>query len=173
MKNMSYRDFIQAVYEAGRSTAPIMFLLITGSMYSRLLATSGGVNLVQSLFSDSGLPIFGIILIMAAIWLLLGMVIDSISVILITVPIFVPLALAAGVDEIAFAIFGILIIEAGLLTPPVGLLVFTVKAAVPDPSVKLGEIFKGSLPYWLLVLAVAFLIYAIPEIASWLPSKVL
>ncbi|MEE3198227.1 MAG: TRAP transporter large permease [Pseudomonadota bacterium] len=173
MKNMSYRDFIQAVYEAGRSTAPIMFLLITGSMYSRLLATSGGVNLVQNLFSDSGLPIFGIILIMAAIWLLLGMVIDSISVILITVPIFVPLALAAGVNEIAFAIFGILIIEAGLLTPPVGLLVFTVKAAVPDSSVKLGEIFKGSLPYWLLVLAVAFLIYAIPEIASWLPSKVL
>jgi len=173
IKNMSYRDFIQAVYEAGRSTAPIMFLLITGSMYSRLLATSGGVNLVQSLFADSGLPIFGIVLIMAAIWLLLGMVIDSISVILITVPIFVPLALAAGVDEIAFAIFGILIIEAGLLTPPVGLLVFTVKAAVPDPSVKLGEIFKGSLPYWLLVLAVAFLIYAIPEIASWLPNKIL
>ena len=173
MKNMSYRDFIQAVYDAGRSTAPIMFLLITGSMYSRLLATSGGVNLVQSLFADSGLPIFGIVLIMAVIWLLLGMVIDSISVILITVPIFVPLALAAGVDEIAFAIFGILIIEAGLLTPPVGLLVFTVKAAVPDSSVKLGEIFKGSLPYWLLVLAVAFLIYAIPEIASWLPSKIL
>ena len=173
IKNMSYRDFIQAVYEAGRSTAPIMFLLITGSMYSRLLATSGGVNLVQSLFADSGLPIFGIVLIMAAIWLLLGMVIDSISVILITVPIFVPLALAAGVDEIAFAIFGILIIEAGLLTPPVGLLVFTVKAAVPDPSVKLGEIFRGSLPYWLLVLAVAFLIYTIPEIASWLPSKIL
>ena len=110
---------------------------------------------------------------MAAIWLLLGMVIDSISVILITVPIFVPLALAAGVDEIAFAIFGILIIEAGLLTPPVGLLVFTVKAAVPDSSVKLGEIFKGSLPYWLLILAVAFLIYAIPEIASWLPNKIL
>ena len=109
---------------------------------------------------------------MAAIWLLLGMVIDSISVILITVPIFAPLALAAGVDEIAFAIFGILIIEAGLLTPPVGLLVFTVKAAVPDPSVNLGEIFKGSLPYWLLILAVAFLIYAIPEIASWLPSRI-
>jgi len=173
MKKMSYRDFIQAVYDAGRSTAPIMFLLIAGSMYSRLLATSGGVNLVQDLFADSGLPIVGIILIMVVIWLLLGMLIDSISVILITVPIFVPLALAAGIDEIAFAIFGILVIEAGLLTPPVGLLVFTVKASVSDPSVTLGEIFKGSLPYWLLILAVAFLIYIVPEIASWLPSKIL
>ncbi|MGE4657522.1 MAG: TRAP transporter large permease subunit [Gammaproteobacteria bacterium] len=173
MKKMSYRDFIQAVYDAGRSTAPIMFLLIAGSLYSRLLATSGGVNLVQDLFADSGLPIVGIILIMVVIWLLLGMLIDSISVILITVPIFVPLALAAGIDEIAFAIFGILVIEAGLLTPPVGLLVFTVKASVSDPSVTLGEIFKGSLPYWLLILAVAFLIYIVPEIASWLPSKIL
>ena len=171
INGMRYRAFMDAIYDAGRSTAPIMFLLITGSMYARLLALSGGINMIQDLFTDAGLSIFGMMLIMTVVWLLLGALIDSISVILMTVPIFFPIAMAAGLDEIAFAIYGILIIEAGLLTPPVGLLVFTVKAAVPDPSVKLGEIFRGSVPYWIMMLAVAVLVLLVPEIASWLPAK--
>ena len=73
---------------------------------------------------------------------------------------------------IAFAIYGILIIEAGLLTPPVGLLVFTVKASVPDTTVTLSEVFRGSIPYWIMMLAVAVLLLAVPEVASWLPGRV-
>ena len=88
-----------------------------------------------------------------------------------TVPIFVPLAVAAGINELAFAIYGILIIEAGLLTPPVGLLVYTVKSAVPDKSVMLSEIFKGSVPYWILILIVAVTVLLIPSLATWLPEK--
>jgi len=129
------------------------------------------MNLIQDLFAESGLSAVGIILVMTGVWLLLGAIIDSISVILMTVPIFVPIAIAAGFDEIAFAIYGILIIEAGLLTPPVGLLVFTVKAAVPDASVSLGDVFRGSLPYLIMMIAVAVLILAMPELASWLPDK--
>lgn len=112
-----------------------------------------------------------VILVMTIIWLLMGMIIDSISIILLTVPIFVPLAVAAGIPELAFAIYGIMIIEAGLLTPPVGLLVYTVKSTVPDPSVTLGDAFKGSIPYWILILVVAVLILMFPSIATWLPSK--
>ena len=171
IKGMRYRAFMDAIYDAGRTTAPIMFLLVAGSMYARLLAMSGGMNLIQDLFSGSGLSTVSIILIMTGVWLLLGAIIDSISVILMTVPIFVPIAIAAGFDEIAFAIYGILIIEAGLLTPPVGLLVFTVKAAVPDASVSLSDVFRGSLPYLIMMLAVALLILAVPELASWLPDK--
>ena len=171
IKGMRYRAFMDAIYAAGRTTAPIMFLLVAGSMYARLLAMSGGMNLIQDLFSESGLSTVGIILVMTGVWLLLGAIIDSISVILMTVPIFVPIAIAAGFDEIAFAIYGILIIEAGLLTPPVGLLVFTVKAAVPDASVSLSDVFRGSLPYLIMMIAVALLILAVPELASWLPDK--
>jgi tripartite ATP-independent transporter DctM subunit len=171
IKGMRSRAFMDAIYDAGRTTAPIMFLLVAGSMYARLLAMSGGMNFIQDLFSGSGLSTVSIILIMTGVWLVLGAIIDSISVILMTVPIFVPIAIAAGFDEIAFAIYGILIIEAGLLTPPVGLLVFTVKAAVPDASVSLSDVFKGSLPYLIMIIAVAMLILAVPELASWLPDK--
>ena len=171
IKGLTLKDFIQAIIDAGKTAAPIMFLLIAGSMYARLLAVSGGVNMINEFFTTSGLSILIVILIMTVIWLLLGMLVDSISIILLTVPIFVPLAVAAGINELAFAIYGILIIEAGLLTPPVGLLVYTVKSAVPDPTVKLGEIFKGSVPYWLLILAVAVTVLIFPSLAAWLPEK--
>ena len=165
------RQFLNAVIDAGRTAAPIMFLLISGSMYARLLAVSGGTGMITDFFNSSGLSPFAIIIVMTIIWLLMGMIIDSISIILLTVPIFVPLAIAAGIPEVAFAIYGILIIEAGLLTPPVGLLVYTVKGTVPDKSVTLGEAFKGATPYWGLILLVAILILLFPQIATWLPSK--
>ena len=142
-------------------------------MYAKLLAVSGGVNMLQGLFLDTGLSVLMVILIMTIVWLLLGALVDSISIILLTVPIFVPIATAAGINEIVFAIYGILIIEAGLLTPPMGLLVFTVKASVPDSDVTLSDIFKGSIPYWLIIILVASLIMVFPEISLWLPNLLL
>ena len=171
IKGLGLKDFKTAIIDAGRTSAPIMFLLIAGSMYARLLAVSGGVTMINDFFTASAFSIVIIILIMTIIWLLLGMLVDSISIILLTVPIFVPLAVAAGINEIAFAIYGILIIEAGLLTPPVGLLVYTVKSAVPDKTVKLGDIFRGSIPYWILILVVAIAVLSFPSLATWLPSK--
>ncbi len=162
--------FMEAIYSAGRYTAPIMFLLIAGSMYAKLLAVSGGINLIQDLVTGAGLSPVGLIVLMTVIWLLLGALIDSISDILLTVPVFVPLAAAVGFDPIAFAIYGIIVIEAGLLTPPMGLLIFTVKSSVTDPDVTLGDIFRGSVPFWILMLGVAVVILLRPELATWLPG---
>lgn len=171
-KGMRVAEFVEAIIDAGRTAAPIMFLLIAGSMYARLLAVSGGVEMISDFFESAGLSVLMILIVMTVIWLLLGMLIDSISIILLTVPIFVPLAVAAGISEIAFAIYGIMIIEAGLLTPPVGLLVYTVQSSVPDKSVTLSETFRGAVPYWILILIVAVMILAFPEIATWLPNQV-
>ncbi|RMD89103.1 MAG: TRAP transporter large permease subunit [Alphaproteobacteria bacterium] len=173
LKRMGRKAFMEAVYDAGRSTAPIMFLLIAGAMYSRFLAMSGGVNLIQELFTSGGVTLLVALGIMTGVWLVLGALVDSISVILMTVPIFAPIAEAMGVDAIAFAIYGILIIEAGLLTPPVGLLVFTLKSAVPDTTVSLKDIFRGAVPYWLIMLLVALIVWFVPALASWLPAHML
>jgi len=151
-KGMRGKEIMAAIFQAGKTTAPIMFLLITASMYSRLLAMGGAVNYIKTLFLGLGVDPYMIIGLMVLIWIVLGMLIDSVSIILLTVPIFAPIALALGIDPLAFAIFGILVIEAGLLTPPFGLLVYTVKGAVPDPSATLGKIFLGSFPYFLLIL---------------------
>lgn len=172
-KGMRWKEFMQAIYDAGRTTAPIMFLLITASMYSRFLAMGGVVNSVSELAASMGLSPFVLIMVIAVIWLILGCLIDSVSIILLTVPIFAPLAAKAGFDPLAFAIFGILIIEAGLLTPPFGLLVFTVKSAVPDPDVRIGEIFRGAAPYCILIVLVAFTVLLFPWLATWLPKQIL
>ena len=164
-KGMRGPQLLQAIYDAGKTTAPILFLLITASMYSRLLAFGGIVGIIQGFFNDLGDSPFMLVLIIAVIWLLLGMLIDSVSIILLTVPIFVPLVMQTGFDPVAFAIFGILVIEAGLLTPPFGLLVYTVKGSVVDSEVTLSDIFIGSVPYLIMILMVAAMIWAFPSLA--------
>ena len=173
MKGMRFKEIKQSLYQAGRTTAPIMFLLITAQMYSRLVALGGGVNYIQDLFLGAELSPLMITLIMMVIWILLGMLIDSVSIILLTVPIFAPLAISIGLDPIAFAIFGILMIEAGLLTPPFGLLVYTVKGSVTDDTATLTKIFAGSVPYFLLIILAAIIVINIPELATWLPKIML
>ena len=86
------------------------------------------------------------------------------------VPIFAPLAASIGYDPIAFAIIGIVAIEAGLLTPPLGLCVYTVKGCVSDPEATLARIFQGSIPYWIILLLLVLIIAAVPGVATWLPS---
>ncbi len=171
-KGMRYKDLIEAILSVGRTSAPILLLLVTASLYSRALAMTGVSTAIQDLFLGSGLTPFLVIVIMVLVWFLLGMVIDSISIMLLTVPIFAPIAEQLGYNPIAFAIVGILAIEAGLLTPPFGLLVYTVKAAVQDddPGISLVQIFKSSTPYWLIMLLCMVLIILFPQIATVLPD---
>jgi C4-dicarboxylate transporter DctM subunit len=100
------------------------------------------------------------------------MVIDSISIMLLTVTIFEPIAVTLGYDPIAFAIVGILAIEAGLLTPPFGLLVYTVKAAIQDEGddISIMQIFRSSTPYWIIMLVGIIAISSYPQIATYLPN---
>lgn len=172
VKGMRYRGIIDSILSVGRTSAPILLLLVAASLYSRTLAMTGLANAIQDLFLGTGLTPFLIIAVMVVVWFTLGMVIDSISIMLLTVPIFAPIAEQLGYDPIAFAIVGILAIEAGLLTPPFGLLVYTVKSAVQDedPSVSIVEIFRSSTPYWFIILVAMTLIITFPAIATFLPS---
>ena len=170
LKGAGPRDLGEAVLETGRISAPLLFLLITAQMYSRLLALGGITDFIQSLFLGMGDAPLLTLLIMVGVWFVLGMFIDSVSIILLTVPIFAPLSAAIGYDPIAFAIIGIVAIEAGLLTPPLGLCVYTVKGCVTDPDATLARIFIGSTPYWAILLILVLLIATFPGLATWLPS---
>lgn len=172
VKGMRYRGIIESILSVGRTSAPILLLLVAASLYSRTLAMTGLANAIQDLFLGTGLTPFLIIAVMVVVWFVLGMVIDSISIMLLTVPIFAPIAEQLGYNPIAFAIVGILAIEAGLLTPPFGLLVYTVKSAVQDedPSVTIVQIFRSSTAYWMIILIAVTLIINFPQIATWLPS---
>ncbi|NNE82397.1 MAG: TRAP transporter large permease [Alphaproteobacteria bacterium] len=172
IKGMRYREFIDAILSVGRTSAPILLLLVAASLYSRTLAMTGMANAIEGLFLGSGMAPWMIITVMVLIWFALGMIIDSISIMLLTAAIFAPIAVKLGFDPIAFAIIAIIAIEAGLLTPPFGLLVYTVKSAIQDidPNMNVMTIFKASTPYWIIMLIGMALIVRFPEIATYLPE---
>ena len=171
LKGVSFKEILNSVLETGKISAPILLILICAQMYSRLLAMGGITDALTNVFTDIGGNKVLILFIMVVVWFILGMFIDSVSIILLTVPIFAPIANKfLGFDPLSFAIIGILAIEAGLLTPPLGLCVYTVKGCVTDPEVTLGRIFYGSVPYWILLIVLAALIMMFPGLASWLPA---
>jgi|TARA_B110001454_G_scaffold70267_1_gene68459 tripartite ATP-independent transporter DctM subunit len=173
IKGMRYKDIVESILSVGKTSAPILLLLVTAALYSRTLAMTGMANAIEGVFLGSGMEPWMVITVMVAIWFALGMIIDSISIMLLTAAIFAPIAVKLGFDPIAFAIIGIIAIEAGLYTPPFGLLVYTVKSAIQqfDPDINVMTIFKSSTPYWMIMLLGMILIINFPEIATWLPEK--
>ena len=169
-KGLRAKEVGQVILDVGRTSAPLLLLLVTAQLYSRVLTMTGFTRAVQEMLLSTGLGQGGILLLMVLVWFVLGCLIDSISIMLLTVPIFYPIAIAIGLDPLAFAIIGILAVETGLLTPPFGLLVFTVKAAVQDSRIGVGTIFAGSMPYWFALLAVIACLWQFPQIATYLPA---
>jgi tripartite ATP-independent transporter DctM subunit len=170
IKGVRPKEIYEVILTVGRTSAPLLLLLVFAQLYSRVLSMTGVTGAAKAFFLNSGLDPWQVLTIMVLIWFVLGCLIDSISIILLTVPVFAPIAVALGYDPIAFAILGILAIETGLLTPPFGMLVFTVKAALPQERVTTGEIFAGSMPYWICLLVVIVIIAAYPPLATWLPN---
>jgi C4-dicarboxylate transporter, DctM subunit len=170
LKGITPREVWQVILAVGRTSGPLLLLLFCAQLYSRVLSMTGFTEMAKTFLLSTGLGTWGILMMMVAIWFVLGCLIDSISIILLTVPIFAPIAVHLGFDPLAFAIIGILAVECGLLTPPFGLLVFTVKAAIPDENIPLGEIFRGSTPYWVVLLVVVAAIAVFPQIATFLPN---
>jgi len=168
-KGMRVKEMFEVVLSVGRTSAPLLLLLFTAQLYSRTLSMTGITGAAKEFFLTSGLGPYTILAIMVAIWFILGCLIDSISIILLTVPVFAPIAMALGFDPIAFGIIGILAIEVGLLTPPFGILVFTVRAALPLEAT-VGEIFRACVPYWICLMAVVITIAVYPPLATWLPN---
>jgi len=170
IKGITPREIWQVVLDVGRTSGPLLLLLFCAQLYSRVLSMTGFTEAAKSFLLATGAGEWGIMAAMVGIWFVLGCLIDSISIILLTVPIFAPIAAALGFDPLAFAIIGILAVECGLLTPPFGLLIFTVKAAVPDKDLPLMELFRGAMPYWFILLLIIACIMMFPQLATYLPN---
>lgn len=167
-KGLRAKEIYEVILTVGRTCAPILLLLFAAQLYSRTLSMTGITGAAQAYFVSSGLGPYEVLALMIAAWFLLGCLIDSISIILLTVPVFAPVAQAMGFDPIAFAIIGILAIETGLLTPPFGLLVFAVRSVQPTEAT-VGELFRAVVPYWTCLFLTICTIVIYPPLATWLP----
>lgn len=173
LKGLRWRGVVDGILQVGRTAGPLMIMILLALLYSRALALTGIGNTIESFFTNGRFPHWMVLCFMVGIWFILGMIIDSKSIMLLTVPIFAPLGTLIGYDPIAFAVIGILAIEAGLLTPPFGLLVYTVKVAAGDEQVSILRIFASSTPYWLLLLLLIIGIAIWPQLATGLGNAML
>jgi tripartite ATP-independent transporter DctM subunit len=148
--------------ETGTVSVGILILLIAAAFYSRMLSMAGVPAAIGELVQAAGLGAYGFLFIYVLIILFLGMILDSSSILLIMTPIAVPIAQNFGFDLIHFGVVTVIAVEVGLLTPPFGISVFTVKATLGDPTISVEQIFAGSTPYILVMLAALIAIAAFP-----------
>lgn len=167
-RSLNPRSFWGLLVETGQITVSVLFLIMAATFFSRMLAMSGLPRAVADMFLLGPLGPYGFLLVFIALVIVLGFIIDSISIMLILLPIALPVATAAGFDLIWFGVITVIAVEIGLLTPPFGLSVYTIKSAMADPGLRVGQIFRGAFPFVLAMLFTLALIIAFPQIAIWL-----
>lgn len=150
------------IIEAGAITASILFIVLAATMYSRMLGLSGLPTQIAGFMSDLHAGYALTITIFVILCLLLGTIIDSLSIILILVPLFIPLLKPFGADLVWFGIVAVVAVEIGLLTPPFGISCFVIRSALEDYNVRLGEVFAGALPFAVIMLLVLIVLIVFP-----------
>ena len=154
---------------AGRVTIMALLIIFGSSTFSQILSFSGGSNgLINWVTGFDVSPLY-MLLVMFGILLILGMFMDQLSMMLLTVPIFFPLAQNFGFDLIWFGVIILLALEISFTTPPFGLLLFVMQGVAP-PGTRFSEICLAAIPFMLCAMVLVALIVVFPEIATWLPS---
>jgi tripartite ATP-independent transporter DctM subunit len=164
-RRLTWAKLWEVMSEAGQVSVSILFLIIAASTFSRMLTLTELPQDMAAFLSGTGLGLFGFLAAYLLLLLVLGMLLDSTSIMLIMLPLALPVATALGANLVWFGIITTIAIEIGLLTPPFGLSVYVIKASMDDASLSLATIFRGALPFVLITLAVTILLMAFPEIS--------
>jgi len=167
-RGLTLRNLMQSLLGTVAISGIILFIIIGATTFSQVLSFSGVVNGIIGLITGQGLSPMTVLLGMIVILLLLGCFVDQVSMMLITLPFFMPLVSSLGFDPIWFGIIFLICMQLGLLTPPFGLLLYTMKGVAP-PQITMNQIYGAALPYVLFGLLVLLLIVLFPPIATWLP----
>lgn len=165
-RSMSWPDFWATLVETGHITAAILLLITMASFYSRMLGYAGLPNQLDAMLQTWDLSFFQIMLIYVILMLVLGTLLDTASIILIVVPLFITLIESMGLSLVWFGIVTVIGAEIGLLTPPLGISCFVIKSTLNDPSISLKDVFLGSLPFAFLMLLVLILLIRFPILST-------
>jgi len=163
---LGWRAFARVLVETGLVSATVCFLIIAAQMYSRMLAFSGLPAGLAEFAAGADLGLYGLLALYVAICVVMGMILDSSSIMLILVPLMLPVIAPMEVNLIWFGIVTVIAIEIGLLTPPFGISVYVIRSTLgPDSDIGLGDIFAGAAPFALMMLLVLVLVIAFPALS--------
>jgi tripartite ATP-independent transporter DctM subunit len=164
-RRLTWKSFWSVLIETGQISAAILFLVVTASMYSRMLGVSGLPTQLGNWIGSAELSFAWIMLVYVLVVLVLGTIMDAVSIILITVPLFLPVLEPYDVNLIWFGIVTVIAVEIGLLTPPLGVSCFVIKASLQDERISLFDVFAGAAPFALIMLLVLITVILLPGLS--------
>ncbi len=159
-------SLIAALRESIQTTCMVMTITIGAMIFGVFLSVSGAPAMLAGWIAGLPLSPYAILICILLLYIPLGMVMDSMAMVLLTIPIFFPIVTELGFDPIWFGVLIVLVFEMALITPPVGMIVYVVQGVTKVP---MEEIFRGNLPFLLAMIAALALIIVFPDIALWLP----
>lgn len=164
-RKLTWPRLWRVLVDTGLMSASILLLIIAASMYSRMLTLSTIPMHITDLFNQLEVGLMGFMLLYVLIVLLMGMILDSTSIMLIILPLALPIVTEFGGNLIWFGIITVIAVEIGLLTPPFGLTVYVVKATIADRTITLADIFIGALPFVLVMSVLTILLIGFPSLS--------
>ena len=169
-KSLDLRKFWLSVKDTILITAMIMTIVAGATVFGHFMAVTGIPNAASDFLSGLPVPPTVVMILILAMYLIAGCFMDSLAMVTLTVPILYPTVVALGFDPIWFGVIIVLVVEMGVITPPVGINVYIIKGVAPD--VPMGRIFKGAMAFLIGMVVLAALLLIFPQIATWLPSFV-
>jgi tripartite ATP-independent transporter DctM subunit len=166
-RRLSWKNFVVSIRQTLRFTVMTLFIICGSITFSQIMAFSQASNGLSAAVLGVGLAPLELLAGMLLILLFLGCFMDQVSMMMITIPLFMPLAQQAGFDTVWFGVLVLMCLEISLATPPFGLLLFVAKGASPEST--MGEIVRSTAPFIALALAVVVLLIAFPQLTLWLP----
>lgn len=170
-RRLTVARFFAALLDTVKTTAMVFFILIGAHFFAPFLAlTRIPVNLAAAI-GDLAVPALAVLLIIIAFYIVLGTFLEGFAMLVLTVPIVLPVVTALGYDPIWFGIVMVVVVEMGLISPPVGMNVFVVKGVAQH--VPLGQIYRGIVPFWIAMAVCVALLILFPQIALYLPNTMM
>jgi tripartite ATP-independent transporter DctM subunit len=166
---LSVTYLVAALRGTAAISGMILFIIVGATTFSQILSFSGASDGLVTLISGAGLPPVAVIAAMMVLLIFLGLFVEQVSMMMITLPIYMPLVAKYGVDPVWFGVMFLICMQLGLLLPPHGLLLMTMKGVAP-PQVRMGHIFQAVLPFIVMSLLLLALVFFIPAVAVWLPK---
>jgi tripartite ATP-independent transporter DctM subunit len=153
-------------------TGMILFIILGATTFSQILSFSGATEGLVTAILGQGLSPFAVVVGMMLLLIFLGIFVDQVSMMLITLPVFMPIVARLAIDPIWFGVLFLICMQLGLLLPPHGLLLMTMRGVAP-PEVRMGHIFQAVVPYVVMSLLLLVLLLLLPVVATWLPNRLI
>lgn len=168
-RKYSWPKLVTALLETVKISVMILFIIAASVTFSQILAFSGATSGLLRVIESAGVSPILVLLAMLAVLLFLGAFMDQVSMIMITLPFFIPLAESLDINMLWFGVLMLVVMEISFTTPPFGLLIYVMKGVAP-PSITLRQVYAAAFPFILIELAVLAAIIVFPGAATWLPS---